>query len=138
MNIPYKAVLSIDFDKTIVDSDYPQIFGLKKDARKYINLLYNEGYYIIVNTCRCGEEQDNAEKFLKDQEVYFHLINQNNPDLVKFYCADSKKVSADIYVDDKALDSLLHPEFLEWDYIYRGVHTVTDSPTFLSSLSLIK
>lgn len=138
MTQQYKAILSLDFDRTIVDSNYTTIHGLRKDAKHYINLLFKEGYYIIINTCRCGDEQNNAENFLKKEDVLFHLINQNNSDLVKFYNADSKKVSADIYVDDKSLENILHPEFLEWKNIYNGIHTVTSSPNFLSSFDLIK
>ena len=48
-------VLAIDFDGCIVEETYPEIGELRKDAKKIINQLVQDGHYIIIWTCRTGE-----------------------------------------------------------------------------------
>ncbi len=101
-------LLAIDFDLTIVNSHpFPAIKGFRKDAKKYLQRLYKEGYYIIIWTCRtdkgeCLDETD-AKYFLMREDINFHQINANHPALCKRFGNDCRKVSADMYVDDKGL-----------------------------------
>lgn len=108
-------VLALDFDDTIVKSKFPEIIRAKKGAVKYINKLHKKGYYIIIWTCRHGEHIDMATKWLADNEILFHNINTQHPRLVEYYGNDTRKISADIYVDDKALAFFFHPG---WRMLY--------------------
>lgn len=109
-----KLILSIDFDGTICDLAYPEIGELKKDASIYIRKLYNEGHYIIINTCRSGKFEGYAEEFLDNAMIPYHYINCNLPHMIEQYNGDCRKISADIYIDDKCLMGL--PE--TWEEIY--------------------
>lgn len=97
----YKAILSIDCDGTIWENAYPNIGYLRKGAVEYINKLYDEGYGIIINTCRAGLMEADAINFLKRNNIKYHYINCNFPHLVEYFGADCRKISADMYIDDK-------------------------------------
>jgi len=108
-------IIAIDFDGTIAELAWPEVGALKKDADTYINMLYNKGHTIIIYTCRTGKYEGMAQDFLDQNNIKYHYINTNDPDLVKFYKQDCRKISADIYVDDKCLMGL--PK--TWGEIYR-------------------
>jgi len=99
-------IIAIDFDGTICRGKYPNIDGLQPDARKYINLLYHDGHYIIIWTCRTGERLLEAINFLLEQDVKFNRVNANHPDNVAEYGGTGQKVYADVYVDDKQVGGL--------------------------------
>lgn len=106
-----QVVLSIDFDGTICTVDYPKVGIERNGAKEYINKLFNEGYLIIINTCRTDGKgifaATDAKKFLDMREIKYHYFNENWPDLIKFYNdVDPRKISADVYIDDKCLFEL--------------------------------
>lgn len=118
MEIKTRAkILAIDFDGTIVESAYPGIGKLKPGAKRCINMLYDEGYYIIINTCRAGIFEGNVETFLKEVGINYHLINCNKPSSIEYFQRDCRKISADLYIDDKCLMGL--PE--SWEEIYQKI-----------------
>lgn len=104
-----KLILSIDFDNTIANvKKFPKIHSLRKGAKKYINRLYEDGYFIIINTCRTDVDENNkhqtdAENFLIQKGIKYDICNKNMPHLSKVFKSDSRKISADIYIDDKGL-----------------------------------
>lgn len=97
------TILAIDFDDTIARTNFPTILKARRGAKKYINKLYEEGYYIIIWTCRHGEHEKDAKKWLWLNEIDYHRINQHHPALIEVFKNDTRKISADIYIDDKAL-----------------------------------
>ena len=54
--MPRRTILALDFDGTIVEHKFPDIGALKPNVVGVINQLFNEGYYIIIWTCRSGFE----------------------------------------------------------------------------------
>lgn len=98
-----ELVLAIDFDGTIVELAYPKVGEMKPEADIYINKLYDEGHHILIHTCRCGEHEQDAKEFLESKGIKFHELNNNIPHLIEMYANDSRKLSADIYIDDKCL-----------------------------------
>ncbi len=109
-----KLILAIDFDGTIAELSFPECGKIKKDAVYYISKLYLEGHDIIINTCRSGIYEGLAQKFLEKHEIPYHYINSNMPHLIEHYKQDCRKISADLYIDDKCLMGL--PE--SWEEIY--------------------
>lgn len=104
--IDNKLVIAIDFDGTIVKEDYPRLGKLRKGAKKYINKLYQDGHIIIINTCRSGVYQEAAFKLLVGLDIEFDYMNENHPKVIEQYKNDSRKISADLYIDDKNLVKL--------------------------------
>jgi len=99
-------IVAIDFDGTIIHGAFPNIDGLIKGAKEYINYLYDEGHYIIINTCRSGEQLLNAINYLLQQGVKFHRVNDNEPENSAKYKSNSRKIYAHVYVDDKQVGGL--------------------------------
>jgi hypothetical protein len=108
-----KFVLAIDFDGTIATESFPEVGSLRKDAAPVIRRFYEEGHYIIINTCRSGKYQGMAEDFLKEHSIPYHYVNCNLPEIIKEYSSDCRKISADYYIDDKCLIGLP-----PWEEIY--------------------
>lgn len=100
---PQKLVIAVDFDGTIVKNRWPEIGPWKLGARSVLTWLKSRSHTVIIWTCREGEEQQNARQhLLENNRSYFHYFNQNIPERVEQYGIESRKVSADWYVDDKA------------------------------------
>jgi hypothetical protein len=106
-------VLAIDFDDTIAITEWPEIKGLRENAKEVINKLYDEGHQIIIWTCRTDHTQDAAEKFLIANGIKYHRINANCPKLCEVFGNDSRKIGADLYIDDKGILGIP-----SWDAIY--------------------
>lgn len=109
-----KLVLAIDFDGTIAELSFPEVGALRKGADVYIRKLFNEGHYIIINTCRSGKMEGMAEDFLKSHDIPYDYINSNLPELIDLYKQDCRKISADYYIDDKCLWGIP-----SWEQIYK-------------------
>lgn len=96
-------ILSIDFDGTICRGNFPEIAGLQPYAVECINALYDAGHYIIINTCRSGDQLIDAVNWLLQQGIRFHRVNDNEPSNVVLYGNNSRKIYAHLYLDDKNL-----------------------------------
>ena len=106
--------IAIDFDGTIVEEAFPGVGKLKPEADKYINKLYDEGCMIIINTCRTGSYEADAENLLRRKGIKYHYINCNLPKSIEYFKQDCRKISADVYIDDRCLLGL--PD--TWEEIY--------------------
>lgn len=107
-------IFGIDFDGTIVEANYPSIGALKPNAKKIINQLFDEGHDIVINTCRAGIFEGEAYKFLNENGIKYTFVNSNLPRLIEEFKQDCRKISADVYIDDKQLGGI--PD--DWDEIY--------------------
>jgi hypothetical protein len=103
-----KKILAIDFDGTIVEDRYPEIGPLRPGAKEVINRLWASGRYkIIIWTCRTGAPAIDAECFLQRGSFFYDLFNESCPQNVAEYGgADTRKIYADMYIDDKGLHEL--------------------------------
>jgi hypothetical protein len=107
-------IIAIDFDSTIVEEIYPYIGPVKSGAKEVINRLSNEGHTIIINSCRSGLYEGYMEEFLNKEGILYDWINCNTPSQIEKFGRDCRKISADIYVDDKNLGGI--PD--DWNEIY--------------------
>lgn len=110
------GIIVIDFDDTIFNSNYPDIGEVKEGAKEAINKLYEEGYGIIINTCRSGKFEGMAYDALKSEGIKFDYMNTNFPEMIERFGMDCRKISGDIYIDDKNLLGIP-----EWPEIYKIV-----------------
>lgn len=110
-------IIAVDFDGTLVESEYPKIGKFKKGAKETLAKLYNEGHHIIIWTCRSEKALSACEQFLKRNNVKYHSINKSNlENLALHKWIDTRKVYADIYIDDK------HIGFkVDWKKIYKEI-----------------
>ena len=90
-------IIAVDFDGTLVTDKYPKI---GEPNVKLINTL-------ILWTCRNGEKLKEAVEFCLLCDLHFDYINENSKETLKKYkYKDSRKISADIYIDDRARATL--------------------------------
>ena len=94
-------VISIDFDGVIVSNRYPSIGVLRNDTKETLDKWNNQGHTIVINTCRPGRYATEALQFLVENSIPFHYFNANPKHLIDKYGTDTRKISADIYFDDK-------------------------------------
>jgi hypothetical protein len=133
----YRALLAIDFDKTVVVSNYPDIVGLHPNAREVINRLVDvHDCCVILNTCRDGEPLREAKNYLEAEGVQTHYQNEQHPDMHIIFGCDTRKMSADVYVDDKDIHALCDPTFPDWLRLEQMILSVIYAPGFFSILRM--
>ena len=115
--LPFKAILAIDFDLTICISDYPKLGTERPGAGAVIRQFVKDGYGVVINTCRSGVDLGNAINWLHQNNIPYHFVNSNFPHLISEYGSDTRKISADVYIDDKCLTGL--PKWWKIDKIIR-------------------
>jgi hypothetical protein len=96
-------ILAIDFDGTIARTNFPLIEGEMPGAGDTLRRLHDSGHYLIVWTCRSGENLLNAVNWLLAHHIPFDRINDHNPDNVRIHGSEGKKVYAHCYIDDRNL-----------------------------------
>lgn len=108
-------IVIIDFDGTIADTDYPRLGPLRKNVVKVIQQIQMDGCKILIDTCRTGQFEGEAVKFLIDNGIPFDFVNCNLPSQIEFYGMDCRKLSGDVRIDDTNLGGI--PD--DWEDIYK-------------------
>jgi hydroxymethylpyrimidine pyrophosphatase-like HAD family hydrolase len=94
--------IAVDFDGTIVDHEYPLIGKEKLFAFQTLRELEKLGARLILWTFRAGKELDEAVEYCRKNGIEFYAVNKNYPEEI-FDDTVSRKIDADIYIDDKNL-----------------------------------
>lgn len=94
-------IVAVDFDGTIVKDAFPNIGEINADTVNYLNYLSKKGAKLILWTCRSGELLEQAVEVCKKIGLNFEAINDNLPEIVAKYGNNSRKIFADIYLDDR-------------------------------------
>lgn len=98
-----RKIIAFDFDGVLFEDLWPAIGNAIKKNIKIARDLEKAGHTIILWTCRSGMQLDNAVSMCEVYGLIFHKINENADESIKKYGSDSRKITADIYVDDRAL-----------------------------------
>lgn len=96
-------IIAVDFDGTLCEDKYPEIGKPNKIMIQVIQRAKDSGDKIILWTCRNGEALDKAAEWCKQQGLEFDAINENLPEIQEKWGGDTRKVWADVYIDDKAI-----------------------------------
>jgi len=94
--------IAIDFDGTIVEHQYPDIGKEKLFAFQTLRELEKRGARLILWTFRAGKELEEAVEYCRKNGIEFYAVNKNYPEEI-FDDTVSRKIDADIYIDDKNL-----------------------------------
>lgn len=97
-----RKIIAVDFDGVLCEDQWPQIGPEKKDNIELAKYRKQAGAALILWTCRCGEQLDEAVAWCRERGLEFDAVNENLPERVAFYGTESRKISADEYWDDKA------------------------------------
>lgn len=97
-------VIACDFDGCLCESAYPAIgrphFGVIEELGK----RQAQGDKIILWTCREGQLLDEAVAWCAEHGLFFDAVNENLPERTAYYGNDCRKVGADEYWDDRAVE----------------------------------
>lgn len=92
--IPY--IVAVDFDDTLFCT---KELIPDKMMIKLCRDLYEKGIYIIINTCRTGEQETEAIGLLKSNGVPFHKFNEHHPLIAKDWSPVSRKIYSNMDID---------------------------------------
>lgn len=109
-------VIAVDFDGTIVDHKYPQIGKEIPFAIATLKRLQAEHHVLILWSVREGKLLDEAVEFCRSRGLEFYAVNSNTPDDGEEQRTQRRKITADLYIDDRNIGGLP-----DWGAIYEMI-----------------
>ncbi len=104
-------IIAVDFDGTLCENRWPEIGKPNTGLIKRLIEMKTQGHRIILWTMRTHSEfygkeggsrdlLQEAVAFCSAQGLIFDGVNEPDPDNARQFGDDSRKVYADIYIDD--------------------------------------
>ena len=119
--------IAVDFDGTIVEHRYPAIGREIPFAIDALKLLCAHNHKVILWTVREGALLDEAVEYCRERGLRFYAINKNYPEEKECHEGYSRKLQADLFIDDRNFGGLP-----DWGKIYRTISgeeiTTTEAP----------
>lgn len=109
-------IIAVDFDGTIVEHRFPAIGKERTFAFETLKSLQRQGHQLILWTYRSGAELDAAVEYCRQNGLVFYAVNKNYPE-EEFDEKISRKIIADIYIDDRNIGG-----FLGWGEIWHLIN----------------
>lgn len=114
-------VIAVDFDGTIVTHEYPKIGKPIPFAIETLKKLQNEDHCLLILwTYRTGKTLEEAVEYCRSKGLEFYAVNSNHPEEEPIDDSYSRKINADIYIDDRNVGGLP-----DWGVIYAMVKGLT-------------
>ena len=110
-------IIAVDFDGTIVEHKYPAIGREIPFAIETLKKLHDERHKLILWSVREGRLLEEAVNFCKERGLEFYAVNTNYPEEKGNHQHFSRKLKADLFIDDRNLGGLP-----DWGLIYRMIH----------------
>lgn len=96
-------IIAVDFDGTLDRNEWPRI---GEPNMGLIDLLARlraaHKAYVILWTCREGENLTEAVEACREWGLEFDAVNDNLPFISESFGGNSRKIFANYYIDDKA------------------------------------
>lgn len=104
MDLKGNVIYAVDFDGTLSFGRFP---GDPNDNLfQFLKAEQERGARLILNTCRTGDDLAVAVEYCRDHGLEFEFVNENLPELIELYGGDTRKINADFYIDDKAVNPI--------------------------------
>lgn len=123
-------IVAVDFDGCLVEDKFPEIGTPIQNMFKLCKELKRMGVKLILWTSRDNETParnlDAAVNFCADRGLVFDAVNRNIPEVINLFHNDTRKVYADLYIDDKAVPPWQNPAYwsrcvgLSWNFAEKG------------------
>ena len=104
-------VFAVDFDGTLSFGQWPEVGVANEGLIDFLKKRKNQGDKLILWTCREGETLDKAVAWCHEHGLEFDAVNDNLPEIVEQYQWNSRKISCDFYIDDKAITEKMYKLF---------------------------
>lgn len=121
--------IAVDFDGTCVTNEFPNV-GKDIGASIVLKELINNEHKIILYTMRGIHNSDGVDEltpavnWFKENGIELFGINENPADVG--WWTDSRKVFAELYIDDLALGTPLiyrsEGKFVDWLTVFINLH----------------
>lgn len=99
----FPPIIAVDFDGTLVENEFPNIGSPDPVIVEAVRAYQNHGWKLILWTCRTGDMLQDAVDFCANTlDLQFDAVNQNLPEVQQFYGGDTRKVFANMYIDDRS------------------------------------
>ena len=110
-------IIAVDFDGTIVEHAYPSIGKDIPFAIETLKKLREERHKLILWSVREGKLLQEAVDYCQERGLEFYAVNTNYPEEQGNHQYFSRKLKADLFIDDRNLGGLP-----DWGIIYRMIH----------------
>lgn len=106
-------IVAVDFDGTLVEDNFPDIGRPYIDMFDTMKYLRDKGVKVVLWTSRNFHKNrdllEEAVQFCKEQGLEFDAINENIQEVQELTGEDTRKIYADLYVDDKSISTIQSP-----------------------------
>ena len=96
-------IIAVDFDGTLCYSNWPELGEPNIPLIEYLKTQQRIGNKLILWTCRAGDALERAILWCQDHGLLFDAVNDNLPEIVELYGNNSRKITCDWYIDDRAM-----------------------------------
>ena len=95
-------IIAVDFDGTLCEECWPEIGS--PNLKLIGELIYRKslGDKLILWTCRSDFCLAQAVKWCASYGLTFDAVNDNVQEIVDKYGSNSRKITADVYIDDRS------------------------------------
>lgn len=128
-------IIAVDFDGTLCQSKFPDIGRPNENVINYVKERKKNGDKLILWTCRTGERLTDAILWCEKRGIIFDAVNENLPEIIDAMGGDTRKIYADEYLDDKALN--VHFQYEEMKMYKYGIY-IEQSHGFMNNESDIR
>lgn len=104
--------IAVDFDGTIVEHRYPEIGREIPFATATLRMLIEQGHKVFLWSVREGELLEAAVEWCAKRGIEFYAVNANYPGETPDDPHYSRKLKADLFIDDRNVGGLI-----EWGIV---------------------
>ena len=96
-------IIAVDFDGTLSLGKWPDVGPANEKLIQYLQKQRLNGNKLILWTCRAGKNLEDAICWCEKHNLIFDAVNDNLPEVIDYYGSNSRKISCDYYLDDRAI-----------------------------------
>ncbi len=115
--------IAVDFDGVLTPAGcWP---GVGEPNTKLIDRLKGfrkKGGKLILWTSRTGDALDLAVEFCRQNGLEFDAVNANLPETIRHFGNEGRKITADLYIDDKARQVIFAGGRFRNVWLYKWYH----------------
>lgn len=94
-------IIAVDFDGTLCENKYPEIGEPNMELIDFLMNCQLNGDKVILWTCRNEEQTKAAVDWCSEKGLVFDAVNENLPEIITEFGEDTRKIFANVYIDDR-------------------------------------